>query len=83
MNIDEVIKLLEKNQEEYFKRLEKIMRMQTIKSIVRTVCLCIIVVVYLFLYFHTPYLTKNYVENREGNVYQDVQNVNGNVGGED
>lgn len=83
MNIDEVIKLLEKNQEEYFKRLEKIMRMQTIKSIVRTICLCIIVVVYLFLYFHTPYLTKNYVENGEGNVYQDVQNVNGNVGGED
>jgi hypothetical protein len=80
-------KLIDKHTDEYFIRLEKLYAgdrtAKTIKFSVLVISLTALVMFYLHLYFTTPYLTKNYVENGSGNVYQDVNNINGDVGGEE
>jgi hypothetical protein len=74
MDIEEVFKLMNKQQEEYFKRLDKIAENYTRASIVRNICFTIALIVYFIGYFTTPYLTKNYnninAPNGEVQTYQ-------------
>jgi hypothetical protein len=76
-------KVLTNIQDQYFLRLEKLFRLQTYKSIVVAVITGLVIMFYMYLYFHTPYLTRNYVENGSGNVYQDVKgNIENKESGE-
>lgn len=66
----EFIEITEKQQEEYFKRIDKIIHENNKTSRLRCIGITIIVVIYIIAYFSTPYLTRN---------YNNVENVNGNV----
>lgn len=55
-------KLYRQDRQEYMDRLEA-MHKENIKcTIVRTICVTAIIIVWIICYMFTPYLTKNYVK---------------------
>lgn len=60
MNDKEIYILMTKNQEEFFIRLDKMNKRYTRANIITTICISIIILLWTYSYFHTPYLTKNY-----------------------
>lgn len=83
ISLKDAEKVLENIQDQYFLRLEKLFKLQTYKSIVVAVMIGLVIMFYMYLYFTTPYLTRNYVENDSGNVYQDIKgNIESKESGE-
>lgn len=58
----ELFKLMEKEREEYLKRLDNIYLENFKCKKIRAICITIVIVVYIISYFFTPYLAKNYIE---------------------
>jgi hypothetical protein len=68
-----IYEISEMQQEKYFDRIEKMNKRFIIADIIRSICFTIFLVVYIYLYFNTPYLTKNYNNINQNN--GQVQNV--------